>query len=237
MNADFAKFAEDLGANPNLSNADAFDAYIGAGLKPAMPITLGGLCLIGDVLDFAIRSHNGQTRNDGSTPYITHPLAVAMIASEAYSKYMGSRGSHDQRVRLIAAGILHDVLEDCDVHPIELLDLLGEHQEVYETINALTNPPKRGATNRADRVRYLAWKVANCYSEDAAMVKIADRWHNLACFLAENDPFFVPYAKETLLVFEGYIYSRHHSGYNGRAIRMARDLIAWIYAKLGERCA
>lgn len=237
MNAEFAKFAEDLGANPNLSTADAFDAYIGAGLKPAMPITLRGLCLIQTAIDFAKRAHNDQTRNDGSTPYITHPLAVAMIVSEAYSKYMGSRGSHDQRVRLIAAGILHDVLEDCDVHPIEILDVLGEYQEVLDTINLLTNPPKRGATNRADRVRYLAWKAANCYSEDAAMVKIADRWHNLACYLAVNDQFFVQYAKETLLVFEGYVDSRRRSGYNGRAIRMARDLVEWINAKLGERNA
>lgn len=236
MNSDFIKFVEALGANPELSNGPAFDAYINVGQKTTTLITLRGLNLIQSALKLATRAHIGQTRNDGSTPYITHPLAVAMIVSEAYSKYMGSRGSHDQRVRLIAAGILHDVLEDCDVHPIELLDALEGHQEVYGTINALTNPPKRGATNRADRVRYLAWKAANCYSEDAAMVKIADRWHNLACLAAENDPFFVQYAKETLLVFENYLYFQG-PGREGGGVRMARDLIAWIYGKLGERNA
>jgi (p)ppGpp synthase/HD superfamily hydrolase len=62
----------------------------------------------------AARSHEGQRRNDG-TPYMQHPARVAVL--------LGQAGGAEA---LIAAGFLHDVIEDCDV----------DWDEVEEACNA-----------------------------------------------------------------------------------------------------
>ncbi len=52
---------------------------------------------------YAERKHSGQQRSDGS-PFIKHPLEVASVLQDA--------GAPDH---LVAAGVLHDVLEKTDV--------------------------------------------------------------------------------------------------------------------------
>lgn len=61
--------------------------------------------IISKAKNYAMLKHMGQTRDDGS-PYIFHPLRVAEYI--ALSKH-----GHDKN--LIAAGALHDVIEDCGV--------------------------------------------------------------------------------------------------------------------------
>ena len=58
------------------------------------------LDLIEKAYNFAQQAHEGQLRNSGE-PYITHPLAVAKI--------LAGLGLDDNT---IAAGLLHDVVED-----------------------------------------------------------------------------------------------------------------------------
>lgn len=60
--------------------------------------------LIHGALIFAARAHDGQMRKGSQTPFFTHPAEVAQILAAA-------GGSPE----LIAAGYLHDVLEDTDV--------------------------------------------------------------------------------------------------------------------------
>ncbi len=62
---------------------------------------------------FAERKHAGQRRADG-TPFILHPLEVASLL------YYGGAPDH-----LIAAGILHDLLEKTDVTEAELREGFG----------------------------------------------------------------------------------------------------------------
>ncbi len=52
---------------------------------------------------YAAEKHAGQTRRSGE-PYITHPLAVATILTEL-----------EMDDATLAAGLLHDVVEDCGV--------------------------------------------------------------------------------------------------------------------------
>jgi len=52
---------------------------------------------------YAAEKHEGQTRRSGE-PYITHPLAVATILTEL-----------EMDDATLAAGLLHDVVEDCGV--------------------------------------------------------------------------------------------------------------------------
>ena len=52
---------------------------------------------------FASKAHDGQERMDGK-PYISHPLEVARILVEM-----------NMDVDSICAGLMHDVLEDCNI--------------------------------------------------------------------------------------------------------------------------
>lgn len=59
------------------------------------------LILPSDAVAACIRVHEGQTRKDGKTPYAVHPLRVALAIS-----------SFGNRTGVLAAALLHDVLED-----------------------------------------------------------------------------------------------------------------------------
>ncbi len=64
-------------------------------------------------IEFAQRMHGGQHRGDGK-PFILHPLEVASLL------YYAGAADH-----LIAAGVLHDVVEKADVTPGELQERFG----------------------------------------------------------------------------------------------------------------
>jgi len=64
---------------------------------------------------FATQKHAGQVRKGTDIPYITHPMEVMQILSKE-----GCRNE------VIIAGILHDVLEDTNTSPAEILDKFGE---------------------------------------------------------------------------------------------------------------
>ena len=85
--------------------------------------------LIDTARKLARRAHAGQTRKDGVTPYIEHPLAVAATLS--------GYGYDDETV---AAGLLHDVIEDTDVNVAELDAAVGTR--VRELVEAASEPDK-----------------------------------------------------------------------------------------------
>lgn len=60
---------------------------------------------------FAANAHKGQKRKGTSTPYIIHPMEVAVIAS----------GMTDD-IEIISAAVLHDVVEDCDGYSFTQLE-------------------------------------------------------------------------------------------------------------------
>ena len=54
-------------------------------------------------IDFAVAAHEGQKRKKSNTPYIYHPLSMA-----CHALAMGIREDE-----IVAACLLHDVVEDC----------------------------------------------------------------------------------------------------------------------------
>ena len=66
-------------------------------------------------LEFAAINHKGKTRKGTNTPYIVHPVEVAMILKESYFEK-----------EIVAAGFLHDLLEDTGVTKEELKLEFGE---------------------------------------------------------------------------------------------------------------
>lgn len=87
------------------------------------------LDLLEKAIVFAARAHDGQKRKSTETPYITHPYAVGMLL-------LREKCSEEA----VAAGILHDTLEDTSVTYEELLDEFGER--VAKLVLAASEPDK-----------------------------------------------------------------------------------------------
>jgi (p)ppGpp synthase/HD superfamily hydrolase len=71
--------------------------------------------IIHEAINFAARKHAGQMRKGTDIPYIAHPAEVMQILTE-------NNCSRD----VIAAGILHDTIEDTATKPEEIESLFGE---------------------------------------------------------------------------------------------------------------
>lgn len=83
--------------------------------------------LVRDALSFAREAHADQVRETGSgeMPFIDHPLAVAEhLAGEGFGE------------EVVAAGLLHDVVEHADVELSQLRERFGD--EVAELVGVLT---------------------------------------------------------------------------------------------------
>ena len=123
-------------------------------------------------------AHRGQRRRHG-TPYIEHPVDVACIARERFGVTDG---------RVLAAALLHDVLEDTDVRD------LGEMPDrTVELVRLLTDPcPDMTSAERADHYRVI-WA-----DPVATVLKACDRLSNLADALLQHDRgFCARYAART----------------------------------------
>jgi (p)ppGpp synthase/HD superfamily hydrolase len=110
-------------------------------------------------LEFAAAQHAGQVRDADQAPFILHPLEVAQL--------LRGRGYPDS---VVAAGVLHDVIEDTDVDYGELERRFGAH--VAALVCAVSEPP--GGGTYAERKARLRESVASG-SANAAAVYAADK--------------------------------------------------------------
>jgi (p)ppGpp synthase/HD superfamily hydrolase len=78
------------------------------------PSCVASLPITAAALDFARERHAGQLREGDQAPFVLHPLEVGSLLRVA--------GYPDH---VVAAGVLHDVLEDTDTDPLELEERFG----------------------------------------------------------------------------------------------------------------
>ncbi len=118
---------------------------------------------------FSVAAHGSQLRKDRRTPYIVHPVAVLRILSTEL-------GVRDPAI--LAAGVLHDVLEDTSRTPGELRRRFGPL--VTSLVVELTLPPDLHGPEVPDarKTRALVRGVRTM-SWPAVLVKLADRTDNL----------------------------------------------------------
>ena len=118
-------------------------------------------------LDFATQAHGMQTRASGE-PYVTHPIEVATLLLE-----MGMDKS------TIAAGLLHDVLEDTPVTPEDLAAKFGN--TTTNLVQGVTKIGKIHFTSKAEAQVENLRKMLLAMTEDirVIIIKLADRLHNL----------------------------------------------------------
>jgi (p)ppGpp synthase/HD superfamily hydrolase len=120
-------------------------------------------------LQLAGQAHDGQYRKGTKIPYITHPVAVGIILMKA--------GYHED---LIAAGILHDTVEDTI---ITLGDIEKEFGSKIASIVDGCSEPDKSLTweeRKEHTIEYL--KTA---PSDIRVVACADKLHNVRSILSD----------------------------------------------------
>jgi GTP pyrophosphokinase len=116
---------------------------------------------------FCVQQHEGQNRASGE-PYIIHPLEVCQILADLK---MDSTA--------IAAGLLHDAVEDTDVTSPEIARRFNE--QVAHIVEGVTKLDKIKFANREDHQAENIRKMLLAMVTDVRVViiKLADRLHNM----------------------------------------------------------
>ncbi len=138
---------------------------------------------------FAASAHKGQSRRSGE-PYLSHPLEVANMLADLK---LGPT--------TLAAGLLHDVLEDTAVTLPQLQKAFG--QEVASQVEGVTkisrvqeSSPER---QQAETIRKII--LAMTVDLRVIFIKLADRLHNLKTLKFLSPEKQKRIAKETLEIY------------------------------------
>lgn len=107
---------------------------------------------------YAEKAHEGQFRDDGVTPYMTHPRQVATIIAQV---------TDDEN--MIAAALLHDVIEDTAITYEDLVIDFGE--DIANLVNEVSHEGK------PDSKGYYFPRLK---TQRGIMLKFADRLSNLS---------------------------------------------------------
>jgi GTP pyrophosphokinase len=124
-----------------------------------------------DIIDrayiYSARVHDGQVRLSGE-PYLSHPLEVAGILADMKLD-----------AQSVAAGLLHDVIEDTHVTPEELGDMFGK--EILHIVSGVTKlsklPFQTSQARQAESLRKMLLAMADDIR--VILIKLADRLHNM----------------------------------------------------------
>ncbi len=121
--------------------------------------------LVTNAYDFSLEAHKDQRRYSGD-PYAVHTAEVAF--------YLAKAGLDAQT---IAAGLLHDTVEDAGVKPKTIEDLFGpEVVQLVEGVTKLGALRYRGLERHTESLRNLF--AATARDIRVLIVKLMDRLHN-----------------------------------------------------------
>ena len=153
------------------------------------------ITLLRKAYSLARTAHEGQFRKGGD-PYIMHPVAVATIIAEDFMMDANS----------VAAGFLHDVVEDTDT---TIDDIRREFGDDVAFLVQVVTKPKSHAPGQADLAKQENnfRQLLDSMRRDirAVLIKLADRLHNMRSLgsmqpvkqmkiAGETDFFYAPFA-------------------------------------------
>lgn len=120
-------------------------------------------------IDFALDAHRGQMRKGTSLPYIEHPLAVGLILAES-----------GQPTEVVAAGVLHDTIEDTAVTRAELERHFGPR--VAELVAAVSEPDRSVPWEERKRRTIATVRSAPL---PVVWIELADKLDNIRAIAAD----------------------------------------------------
>jgi GTP diphosphokinase / guanosine-3',5'-bis(diphosphate) 3'-diphosphatase len=145
--------------------------------------------IILDAYFFSAKAHRGQSRQSGEA-YLSHPVEVA---------YNLTRLKMDEKT--VAAGLLHDTLEDTLATEDEIKELFGD--EIYHMVEGVT---------KISQVQFATWEekqaenyrkmiLAMAHDIRVVLIKLADRAHNLRTLESMSAEQQKRISKETLDIY------------------------------------
>ena len=146
--------------------------------------------LIERAYTFAHRAHEGQMRKSGK-PYFTHPYRVADILADLMMD-----------APTIAAGLLHDCVEDCEDIDLALIEKeFGA--EVAQLVDGVTKLSRLDLSSREEQQAESLRKMFLAMAKDirVVLIKLADRLHNMRTLKFQKPERQVAIARETLDVY------------------------------------
>lgn len=153
------------------------------------------MSLITEALKFAAKRHEGQFRKFGNVSYMEHPKEVAFLLL-AIIENIDSE--------ILVAALLHDVVEDTYHGKVEegLRDIeIKFGSRVKKLVDELTI--KEELRKKYSKKEYLVYTM-NRMSNDAFLIKLADRYHNIEGLLDNGVPidFIKWYWEETIHIID-----------------------------------
>src|SRR3954453_4312246 len=125
------------------------------------------LAIIKKAYDSSLKHHEGQSRASGE-PYLVHPLEVALVLAEMKMDPVA-----------VAAGLLHDSVEDTSVTIVDIRTDFGE--QVAHIVEGVTKISKIDFATREEQQAENLRKMMLAMVDDirVVLIKLADRLHNM----------------------------------------------------------
>lgn len=116
-----------------------------------------------EALELAARAHSEQKRKGTDVPYVTHPVAAAMILLK-----------HGIEEELVIAALLHDTIEDTDLTLDDICKVFGERVAVVVKGCSEQDKSAPWEERKSATLTYL-----QSAPRDVAVVSCADKLHNI----------------------------------------------------------
>jgi guanosine-3',5'-bis(diphosphate) 3'-pyrophosphohydrolase len=147
------------------------------------------LDLVKKAYEYSQKHHSGQSRASGE-PYLVHPLGVALVLAEMKMDPVA-----------IAAGLLHDSVEDTSVTIVDIRKEFGE--QVAHIVEGVTKISQIDFATREEQQAENLRKMMLAMVDDirVVLIKLADRLHNMRTLEHLDPERQQKIAKETLEIY------------------------------------
>jgi guanosine-3',5'-bis(diphosphate) 3'-pyrophosphohydrolase len=145
--------------------------------------------LVKKAYEYSQKNHSGQSRASGE-PYLVHPLGVALVLAEMKMDPVA-----------IAAGLLHDSVEDTSVTIVDIRKEFGE--QVAHIVEGVTKISQIDFATREEQQAENLRKMMLAMVDDirVVLIKLADRLHNMRTLEHLDPERQQKIAKETLEIY------------------------------------
>ena len=139
--------------------------------------------------EYSAKAHLGQSRRSGEA-YISHPIEVAHNLVKL-----------KMDATTLAAGLLHDTLEDTLSTPEEIQELFGD--EIFQLVDGVTKISKMNFSSREESQAENYRKMIFAMAKDirVVLIKLADRTHNIQTLDSLSEERQRRIARETIDIY------------------------------------